>query len=136
MNNTFLKVYIDGASWGNPGKCSIGIVIKDNWSDNILEHSEMIGKGTNNFAEFSAFSIALTKLLFLEFNEDEIEFFSDSKLLVDGINKKYNFKKTPPLNKLMGKIRNKLKMLEKPYSVIYIPRESNFEADLLTKKCA
>lgn len=134
MSNTFLKVYTDGACWGNPGKCSIGIVVKDNWSDNVLQHSEMIGKGTNNFAEFSALNVALTKLLYLEYNEEEIEFFSDSRLLVDGVNKRFNFKKTPPLNKLIGKIRNKLKMIDKPYTVNYIPRGANSEADRLTKQ--
>jgi len=135
MSETFLKVYTDGSClYKKNRECSIGFVIKNTWSDIIFEHSEKIGKGTNNVAEFTALSRALDKLLYMDIEEDEIEFFSDSQLLVNGINKKFNFDKTLPLKLLMEQIRSKLMKINKPYTVSYIPREENKEADSLTKK--
>lgn len=137
QTNSVLKVYTDGSCLHKQKKqCSIGFVIKDDENETIFEHSEKIGKGTSNIAEFTALDRALEKLSYIDLEEDEIKFFSDSELLVNGINKNYNFSNSPHLEKILSNIKKKLRLIEKPYSINYIGRELNSEADRLTKLAA
>jgi ribonuclease HI len=44
----------DGACSGNPGPAGIGVWAVDEAGDPVLELSEWIGQGTNNYAEYRA----------------------------------------------------------------------------------
>ena len=77
------SIYIncDCASRGNPGKAAIGIQIKGEDKKTVLkQHSEYIGKTTNNIAEY----VAVLKSLDLakKFTSRNVFIYSDSELLV------------------------------------------------------
>ncbi len=50
---TALKVYIDGASKGNPGPSGVGVVICRD-GETIKNIASYIGNATNNVAEYTA----------------------------------------------------------------------------------
>lgn len=52
-----IELYADGAAFPNPGNMGIGIVLV--YKGHIKEHSEEIGKGTNNAAELMAIKVGL-----------------------------------------------------------------------------
>jgi ribonuclease HI len=133
-----LKVFTDGGSKGNPGPSSIGIVFYLD-SKKIFEHKESIGIATNNDAEYKALIRALEilnpkSLLFpkviAEKHISKLEFYSDSRLMVNQVNGLFKVKN--------GKIKEyilNIRLLETDInlslSYIYIPREKNTVADNL-----
>jgi len=135
-----LKVFTDGGSRGNPGPSSIGIVMYIN-NKKIFQQREDIGVATNNEAEYQALIKALeilnpklqipNKFQISNFQSiKQIQFYSDSRLMVNQVNGMFKVKQ--------GKIKEyilKIRMLEQeiglPISYHLIPREENWEADLL-----
>jgi ribonuclease HI len=81
LRGSFLKVkiYSDGACWGNPGPSAIAFRILDSENRVLKEHSELIGIGTNNQAEYKALIQALKSARSFG---DEVECYSDSNLIV------------------------------------------------------
>lgn len=67
------KLNFDGASRGNPGKFSIGVVVSDNRAHIIKAQYHCIPNGTNNVAELHALSVGLDLLLSLHFLDVIIE---------------------------------------------------------------
>src|SRR5690242_14651486 len=67
-----LILYTDGASRGNPGPASIGVVIKDESGEPVWEKGETLGTQTNNYAEYTALIRGLEKLAALGAHEVEI----------------------------------------------------------------
>jgi len=133
-----LNVFTDGGSKGNPGAASIGGVfyIKDK---KIFQFNQSIGIATNNDAEYKALIYALEEIkkqkenLITNFKVEKIEFYSDSRLLVNQVNGFFKVKN--------GKIKEyilKIRMLEQeinlPIFYHQIPREKNKEADRLVNK--
>lgn len=121
--------HIDGASRGNPGKASFGAVINFDGKKYILKKN--LGIKTNNIAEYEGL-LAILKWA----EENKIEFlkvFSDSKLLVEQIKGKYKVK-SPNLKDLHKKA---IEMIEKipKFSIYFIKREYNSEADEIANKC-
>ena len=87
---TELIANIDGASSGNPGDASIGVLIKDKRHLYQETISQYIGQATNNVAEYRALLMALKKA-----NDLGVEKFfvkSDSELLVKQIKGIYKVK--------------------------------------------
>jgi ribonuclease HI len=126
-----LTIYTDGASRGNPGPASYGFAVYD--QDLNIEHEQgkYLGTNTNNFAEYSAVLAALEYVVQnYEGNEyPEINFFMDSKLVVEQLSGRYKIK-SPTLLLLINDIRK----LEKFFPHIlytHVPREKNKVADRL-----
>ena len=130
-----LKIFTDGGSKGNPGKASIGGVFYIG-SKKIFQFNQSIGIATNNDAEYQALIYALEEIkkqkekLVNDFKVERIDFYSDSRLLVNQINGFFKVKN--------GKIKEyilKIRILEEeinlPISYHQIPREKNKEADRL-----
>jgi len=130
-----LKIFTDGGSKGNPGPASIGGVFYLN-NKKIFQFNQSIGIATNNDAEYQALIYALEEIkkqkekLVNDFKVEKIEFYSDSRLLVNQINGFFKVKN--------GKIKEyilKIRMLEQeinlPIFYHQIPREQNKEADKL-----
>lgn len=124
-----LKVFTDGGSKGNPGPSSIGGV---GYIDGkkIFEFKKSIGIATNNDAEYRALIEAFLNVLKLTSRPLKIEFYSDSRLMVNQVKGLFKIKN--------GRIREyilKIKGLEQevalPITYNYVPREQNVEADLL-----
>ena len=124
-------VHTDGASRGNPGEASIAYVISQD--NNLTEFSKRIGSTTNNQAEYQALEAALDKLIEMSVERSEIEFFSDSELMVKQLIGEYRVKDRG-LKTVFKSVRNKLDILVKhgnKYTLNAIRRQYNKRADEL-----
>ncbi len=132
---SLLKISTDGGAKGNPGPASIGGVF---YIDNkkIFQFHKKIGFATNNDAEYKALIFALKEIkkqkekLVKEFNVEKIEFYSDSKLLVNQINGFFKVKSSK-IKEYVFKIRILEQEINLPITYHKIPREKNQEADNL-----
>lgn len=135
-----LKLYFDGSCDPNPGGIGAwGFVVKrDNVSIKVA--NAVLGRGegmTNNVVEYNALIKGLTYCKMNHPNE-RIEIFGDSDLVVKMVSKVWGWKKhrycphkdAPHLLKLLVAVNS---LLPKDYSIFWIPREENIEADLLSK---
>lgn len=120
-----LTVFIDGASRGNPGPASAGIVFQDSDGQTVKNLSIRIGHTTNNVAEYSALILALQEALMMRVKE--LKVFTDSELLAKQFNGEYKVKEDTikVLYQLVSHLRQGFKIL----SVSHIPREKNKLAD-------
>ena len=121
-----LKIYIDGASKGNPGESGVGIVIYREGL-RIKNISNYIGTATNNVAEYMALIYALEEALLLKAKSLEIN--TDSQLLARQLNKIYKVKHAGIVN-LYNRAVHLLTGFEKVV-IKHIPREENILADKL-----
>ena len=122
-----LIAYTDGASRGNPGPASYGVVIQDETGSTIDTISEKIGMATNNVAEYSALIAALEYATRVECKKLRIR--CDSELMAKQMQGRYRVQ-SPDLKPLYERAKG---MADKIPSFIiqYIPREQNREADRL-----
>jgi len=142
-----VEIYFDGACEPiNPGgTASYGFVIKKDGRI-IAQESKIVGRGagmTNNLAEYNGLIAALKTLLTLRtLKTDSLVIYTDSNLVYNMISKNWGWskKKTvwhphkdhPHLKKLLFEA---LELLEKfNYTIKWIPREKNQQADHLSKK--
>lgn len=122
-----IEVYTDGASKGNPGPAGAGIFLKR--AKHLQRFSIPLGVMTNHEAEFHACILALEEVRYQK--EMIVSIRSDSKLLVDAVEKEYV--KQPVYQELLYRI------LELRHSFDYcfikwIPSKENKEADQLARK--
>jgi ribonuclease HI len=99
-----INVYTDGGSKGNPGPSYIGIVITDISGNTIEEHSENIGIGTNNQAEYKALIKGLE--LSSKHCRGRVNCFTDSELVVRQVNGEYKIK-NEELKNLYAELRER-----------------------------
>ncbi len=124
-----LTVYTDGASRGNPGKASYGFAITDSLGKLVYEKGQYIGIATNNVAEYTA---VLESLKWIKKNisgNSQIEYFADSKLVVEQLSGRYKVKSLH-----LKPIIEQIKILAIELGGIvftHIPREQNTIADSL-----
>ena len=123
-------IFADGASRGNPGPAAIGVTIKDERGKLITFISQRIGRATNNQAEYRAIIAALEEATRLGVKQVDIKM--DSELVVRQINGEYRVKKAT-LKPLYQQVK-RLQDLLPDFTVTYIPRRQNFEADKLANK--
>tara|TARA_B110000014_G_C20082398_1_gene565770 strand:+ start:200 stop:682 length:483 start_codon:yes stop_codon:yes gene_type:complete len=109
-----ISIYTDGAASGNPGRGGYGVVLE--YNGHIKELSKGFRLTTNNRMELLAVIVGLEEIKKLG---HEIIIYSDSKYVVDSINKKWVFnwervnykkKKNPDLWKRFLKIYRKHKV--------------------------
>lgn len=130
-------IYIDGASRGNPGEASAGVVFCNEKGQIIKSYSEYLGPGlTNNEAEYMALVFAFKKFKSVFGKElakkSEIEIRSDSELLVKQLNAMYKVLDVK-IQKLFLEVWN-LKLDFGFVKIKQIPRERNKEADALANE--
>ena len=106
-----LKIYVDGASRGNPGPAASAFLLVNN--DTIIhDQCEFIGTATNNSTEYQAIINALKTAEI--FSRGHIQVYSDSNLAIQQINKKWKIN-YPHLSKMCGevyKLREKYEKVE------------------------
>ena len=119
------KVYIDGASRGNPGPASVGVVFQDADGKTIKSLSMRIGRTTNNVAEYSALILALQEALMMRMKE--LAIFTDSELLAKQFNGEYKVK--DDTIRVLYSLASHLRRGFKSLSLSHIPREQNKLAD-------
>ena len=129
-------IYTDGASKGNPGPASLGVVFCDEKGKVLKEYFKNIGIASNNEAEYQAVIFALKKLKAVygkkKAREMLIEIRSDSQLLVSQLNGKYKVLEEN-IQKLFLQIWN-LKIDYPHIQFVSIPREKNKLADKLANQ--
>jgi ribonuclease HI len=122
-----LSVWTDGASRGNPGPASIGIMFAGEDGVPLCAHAETIGETTNNVAEYRA---ALQALQFaVDWQVDALRLFMDSELIVRQLNGQYRVKSQDllPYYRQIVSLSQKLKR----FQVSHIRRAENSHADAL-----
>lgn len=127
-------VYTDGASRGNPGLASYGFAIFDETNKLLFEEGKCIGITTNNVAEYMAVLESLNKII-QSFKNDlpiEINYFADSKLVVEQLSGRYKVKSVH-LKEIIVQIKDLQKGLGK-ITFNHIFREKNKHADRLANE--
>jgi ribonuclease HI len=130
-------IYTDGASRGNPGQGSVGVVFCNEKQEIIKTYNSYLGeKITNNEAEYQAVIFALKKFISVFgkklAKESELEIRSDSELLVKQLKGAYKII-NPRIQLLFIELWN----LKIDFNKIFfklIPRGKNKEADRLANE--
>jgi ribonuclease HI len=120
-----LILYTDGGARGNPGPGAIGVIIKNSKGKVIKEVGRLIGRATNNEAEYKAIIEGLKECK--EKKAIHLECFLDSLLVVNQLKGDFKVK-----DKKMKILWNVVKDLEKSFKEVlyhHIPREKNHLAD-------
>lgn len=125
-----IQIYVDGASRGNPGPASIGVLILDSDGQPVRTLAEFIGVATNNTAEYSALIYALQEALSLGARRVSVK--TDSQLMARQFTGEYQVKE--PHVKLLHRIVKRLAVYFDQCTVTHIPREENREADRLANR--
>jgi ribonuclease HI len=120
----------DGAARGNPGPAAIGATIKDETGRLLAGVSKRIGSTTNNQAEYRAIITAVEKAISLGARHVIVK--ADSELAVNQLNGRYKVKNVAlrPLYQKVVQLTGRLQS----FSISYIPRAKNAEADALANK--
>ena len=124
-----LLAFIDGGSDGQ-GEAFIGVAVTDRDTGEILvEHSQALGPGTNNEAEYSALIFALYQAV--EFGATALQVKSDSKLVVNQINGEWMIHE----NHIREYAEEALRVIEllPKFSIEWVPRAQNTHADRLSR---
>ncbi len=127
-----LIVHTDGGARGNPGPAAIGVLVEGN-GKTLASFGKRIGETTNNVAEYTAVVEALKHIKKESDKVFQINFFLDSRLVVEQLNGRFKVKE-PKLRELLAQVR----ILEQEVgSVIHyqlVPREQNTRADFLVNQ--
>lgn len=130
MGKGILKLYVDGASRGNPGEAGAGFYLVDEEGNEILRGMRFLGSMTNNAAEYQALILGLRETLGI--GGTSIEIYTDSELVAKQMKGIYTVKN----KRLRILYREAVKLLDKFHrsEVISIRREDNREADRLANE--
>lgn len=132
-----IRIHTDGGARGNPGPAAIGVMIKSETGEVLGEISRKIEETTNNVAEYSAVVAALewvkSNLTIQQCNNVTIKFFLDSTLVVNQLNGLFKVKDSN-LRMLLLKVRQLEQEVGGVISYTYVPREKNYEADMLVNQ--
>lgn len=132
-----LTVFADGGARGNPGPAAIGFVIKESSGKILHQQGKFIGQATNNVAEYQS---VIEALEWIKNNEGiprsghcTINFFLDSKLIVNQLNGLFKVKETK-MRDLIIKVRQLEREVGGNVSYHLIPRQKNWLADSLVNR--
>jgi len=122
--------YADGASRGNPGPSSYGVVVYDEAGVELHTGGRALGHGTNNQAEYEGAIAALEAALGL--GAANVTLRLDSELIVRQLTGRYRVKnpKLIPLHKRLLALRTRFRRL----TIEHVPREKNKVADRLANE--
>ncbi|MBI2816995.1 MAG: ribonuclease HI family protein [Acidobacteria bacterium] len=125
-----LIAYVDGASRGNPGPASYGVVIQNRHGETKEKLSKFIGRATNNVAEWNGLIAALE---YAASNQAQrLKVYCDSELVARQMQGRYRVQ-SPDLKPLFELARKLAGMIDE-FSIQHVPRERNREADLLANE--
>lgn len=129
-----LFIFADGGSRGNPGPAAIGFIIRDSTGKILAKKGKSIGRTTNNVAEYTAVIEALREVTKLQSDKvAKINFFLDSKLVVNQLNGLFKIKNSR-LRNLIVEARQLERKVGGNISYHFIPREKNRAADALVNQ--
>lgn len=126
------KLHTDGASKGNPGQAGIGALIHAVGGvfdgKRVAQLTRPLGLATNNQAEYTALVEGLA--MALRMGVEDMAVFADSELMVKQVKGVYKVK-NDDIAKRMVEVKALQKRFAK-FSITWIPREKNTEADALS----
>jgi ribonuclease HI len=134
LQDAHLTIFTDGGSRGNPGNAAIGVVIKSG-AETVSTINKYLGIKTNNEAEYEAFAASLAWVLatFQPGQVKQIDWKLDSMLVVEQLNKKWKIKE-PRMAQFAQNIWATLANAAFTYTISYVPRAENADADLLVNQ--
>ncbi len=115
----------DGAARGNPGPSSAGIVIEKPGGTVLARMGRLLGRGTNNEAEYKALLIALEKAR--DLGATELDIRTDSELMARQVEGRYRVK-AANLRPLYRRAKELLGGFE-AWTLTAVRRGENAEAD-------
>jgi len=122
-----LEIWTDGASRGNPGPASIGMVFGQLGGEKLCGHAEEIGRATNNAAEYQA---VLRAMLFVrEWGVQRVKLNLDSELVARQLSGQYRVK-SQDLMPFYRQVVSLMRSLKK-VTIRHVRREHNTLADQL-----
>jgi ribonuclease HI len=123
-------VHVDGGARGNPGPAAAAAVISDAEGQTLAEHAELLGRTTNNVAEYRALLLGLARAR--ELGADEIEVIGDSELVAKQIQGLYKVKHEA----MRPLYLDAMKALRGfgSWSIRTVPRAENARADALVNE--
>ena len=123
------SLFVDGASRGNPGESSVGVIAfpiaKMSHQKPIFQSGQYIGIKTNNEAEYTSLIVGMK--LCIEHNISDCSVFMDSQLVICQMQGVYKVKKQH-----LKELHMKVKILEQKIhqvSYAHISRDQNYKAD-------
>ncbi len=128
--HSYLVIYTDGGSRGNPGPSATGFVILDESENYLYEGGSYLGITTNNQAEYQAVLQAMEKAK--EMGARQIDFRLDSLLVVNQLSGIYQIK-----NRDLWPIFERIKQLSGHFDKVsyrHVKREYNRLADGMVNK--
>lgn len=130
MRKGMLKLYVDGASRGNPGDAGAGFYLLDEDGNELLEGMRYLGRMTNNAAEYHALILGLREVL--DIGGTSVEIYTDSELVARQMKGIYNVRNSH----LRELYQEAVALLDKlhSYEMIPIRREDNRKADRLANE--
>jgi ribonuclease HI len=120
-------VHVDGGARGNPGPAAAACVISSPEGEVLGEHTQLLGKVTNNVAEYRALLLGLQQAR--ELGANEIEVIGDSELIAKQVNGLYKVKHEA-MKPLYREATAALGGFEH-WSIRTVPRAQNAHADAL-----
>jgi ribonuclease HI len=120
-------VHVDGGARGNPGPAAAACVVSDPEGEVLEERARVLGRATNNVAEYRALLLGLERAHAL--GATEVEVVNDSELIakqVQGIYKVKHEAMRPLHREAMAALRE----FER-WSIRTVPRAENTHADAL-----
>lgn len=123
-----VRIHTDGGSRSNPGPAGIGVYATDG-SKVLFTLSEFLGVQTNNYAEYTAVIRALEECKEKKLTNERIDFFLDSKLVVEQVQGNWKVKE-PSLQPLVLQVQELASLFSK-VTFTHVRREHNADADRL-----
>ena len=120
-------VHVDGGARGNPGPAAAACVISSADGELIGEHAELLGRATNNVAEYRALLLGLAKAA--ELGASDVEVIGDSELIAKQVQGIYKVKHEA----MRPLYLDSMKALSgfEHWSIRTVPRAQNARADAL-----
>ena len=122
-----LEIFTDGASRGNPGPASVGILFRQQDGPDLCSHSEAIGKATNNVAEYRAVLAALEHCD--RWGVARVHLYLDSELVARQLMGTYRVK-SQDLQPIYQQVKHLSQRLRE-FRIRHVPRAKNAHADHL-----
>jgi len=125
-----LTVHVDGGSRGNPGPAAIATVLSDENGEVIDSAGAVIGRATNNVAEYRALLFGIERAAAL--GATDLDLVGDSELIVKQVRGEYKVK-DPNMKPLHAAVKSALADFES-WSIRHVKRHLNAEADRLVNE--
>ena len=123
-------VHVDGGARGNPGPAAAAAVVSSPEGDVLDEASQVLGRATNNVAEYRGLLLGLERARAL--GATEVDVVNDSELIAHQVNGRYKVKH-PDMIPLHRAALDALRGFDR-WSVKPVKRAQNAAADALVNQ--